>query len=95
MGLVERLVLSLTNLGGIVFDPFAGVGSAGVASAIHGRRFLGSELVPAYAKTAKLRIQSAIEGTAKYRPHDKPLYDHNQSQLSIPPDGYKSREVDA
>ncbi len=48
VGLVERLVLALTNQGDLVFDPFAGVGSTGVASALHGRRFWGVEVVPEY-----------------------------------------------
>jgi len=89
VGLIERLVLSFTNKGGLVFDPFAGVGSAGVAAAIHGRRFLGAELQEGYARTAVQRIQDAVNGNAKYRPHDKPLYDHTQSQLSRPPEGFK------
>jgi adenine-specific DNA-methyltransferase len=43
VGLIERLLLALTNLDDLVFDPFAGVASAGVACAIHGRRFWGCE----------------------------------------------------
>lgn len=41
VGLIERLVLALTDPGALVFDPFAGVASAGVAAALHGRRFWG------------------------------------------------------
>jgi adenine-specific DNA-methyltransferase len=44
VGLIERLILSLTNPGDLVFDPFAGVASAGVAAAIHNRRFLGCDI---------------------------------------------------
>jgi len=40
VGLIERLVLALTTPGDLLFDPFAGVASAGVAAAIHGRRFV-------------------------------------------------------
>lgn len=94
VGLIERLVLSLTNPGGLVFDPFAGVGSAGVAAAIHGRRFWGTEISEGYAKTAIQRIQDALDGKPQYRPHDKPLYDHTQSQLSKPPQGYRAKEED-
>ena len=43
VGLIEPLVLSLTNPGDIVFDPYAGVCSTGVAAALHGRRFVGCE----------------------------------------------------
>jgi adenine-specific DNA-methyltransferase len=85
VGLVERLVLALTKPNDMVFDPFAGVGSTGVASAIHNRRFLGSELVRAYVQTAKSRIDAALTGEAKYRPHDRQLYDHTKSKLSHRP----------
>lgn len=82
VGLIERLVLSMTKQGQLVFDPFAGVGSSGVAAALHNRHFLGCELIADYAKQAKERIDEALAGTARYRPHDKELYDHTKSKLS-------------
>jgi len=92
VGLVERLVLALTNPGGLVFDPFAGVGSTGVAAVIHQRKFWGAEVCKDYVKIAQKRIQEAIEGKAAYRPHDKPVYDHTQSHLSKVPFGYLGEE---
>ncbi len=89
VGLIERLVLALSNPGDLVFDPFAGVASAGVASAIHGRRFWGCEIVAKYAAIGRARINDALAGKAVYRPHDRPIYDHTQSNLSIPPAGFK------
>lgn len=89
VGLIERLVLALSNPGDLVFDPFAGVGSTGVAAAIHGRRFWGCELMAKYAKTGTQRIQNALDGKCAYRPHDKPLYDHAQSNLSKRPEEWK------
>ena len=86
VGLNERLVLSMTRSGGLVFDPFAGVASAGVAAAIHGRRFWGCELMAEYAKEGLARLELALDGRARYRPHDKPLYDHTQSSLSRKPE---------
>lgn len=85
VGLIERCVLALTNPGDLVFDPFAGVASAGVAAAVHGRRFWGCELMEEYAKIGKQRMQDALDGIAAYRPHDKPVYDHMQSPLSRKP----------
>ena len=85
VGLVERLVLALTNVGDLVFDPFAGVASAGVATAVHERRFIGCEIVPEYGRIGESRLQDALDGNARYRAHDKPLYDHSQSKLSISP----------
>lgn len=91
VGLIERLLLSLTNQNDLVFDPFAGVASTGVACAIHGRRFWGCEVKPEYTAVGVKRIQAALDGNPIYRPHDKPLYDHMQSKLSNPPEGFKNR----
>ena len=90
VGLIERLVLSLTNKGELVFDPFAGSGSTGVAAIIHGRAFWGCEIVDEYIEIARNRMQQSIEGTVKYRPFDKPIYDSSQSPLSSEPDEWKS-----
>lgn len=87
VGLVERLLLALTAPGELVFDPFAGVASAGVASAIHGRRFWGCELLSDYARIGAERVGAALAGLEEYRPHDKPVYDHTLSSLSRPPGG--------
>jgi adenine-specific DNA-methyltransferase len=92
VGLIERLVLALTNPGALVFDPFAGVASAGVATALHGRRFWGCEVVAEYAETGRRRVQDALDGCACYRPHDKELYDHTKSNLSKAPPGFRARE---
>lgn len=85
VGLVERCVLALTNPGDLVFDPFAGVASAGVAAAIHGRRFWGCEMMEEYSEIGMHRMQDALYGKAVYRAHDKPIYDHMQSPLSRKP----------
>lgn len=92
VGLIERLVLALTNPGDLVFDPFSGVASAGVAAAIHNRRFWGCELQKDYVSVAEERIRAALSGEAKYRPHDKPIYDHTKSTLSRLPDGWDTGE---
>lgn len=94
VGLIERLVLSMTAPGDVVFDPFAGVASSGVAAAIHGRRFWGCELDPRYAATGLRRLREAVEGRPIYRPHDKPLYDHTLSPLSRNP-GAVEKDVGA
>ena len=82
VGLIERLILALTKECDVVFDPFAGVGSAGVAAAIHNRHFLGSEIQSEYTHIAQRRMLDALAGIPKYRPHDRPLYDHRKSNLS-------------
>jgi adenine-specific DNA-methyltransferase len=94
VGLIERLVLALTNKDGLVFDPFAGVGSAGVAAALHDSRVWGSEILPEYVAVARDRIKSAVAGKARYRPHDTPVYDHTKSSLSKKPEPTTTKAKD-
>jgi len=42
--LLERIVLSSTNLGDIILDPFCGSGTTGVVAVRHGRKFIGIDL---------------------------------------------------
>lgn len=82
VGLIERLVLGLTKPSNVVFDPFTGTGSAGVAALLHGRRFLGCELDSNYAQLAYLRLLRTVTGEERFRSHAKPIYDHRLSPLS-------------
>ena len=89
VGLIERLVLALTNEGDLVFDPFSGVASSGVAAMLHNRIFWGCEIDQKYVDIGKKRLDSVLEGTVKYRPYDKPLYDPATSNLSKIPEEWK------
>jgi adenine-specific DNA-methyltransferase len=73
--LVERLVLSTTDVGDWVLDPFMGVGSSLIAASRHGRRAAGAELVEKYVDAAVLRLGSEAAGTLKTRPMNKPVFD--------------------
>lgn len=73
--LVERLLLSLTDRGDNVFDPYMGVGSAVVAAIKHGRSGYGCDVVKEYVGVARDRVQAARNGTLKTRPMDRPVYD--------------------
>ena len=42
--LLERCILSASNIGDLIFDPFMGSGTTGVAALKHGRKFCGCEL---------------------------------------------------
>lgn len=82
--LVERLVLSLTKPGDIVFDPYMGVGSSVIAALKHDRQGYGCDVVPEYVDIAWDRIQQLRAGTLKTRPMNKPVYDP-----SLPYGGHK------
>ncbi len=82
--LVERLVLSMTNKGDWVLDPFLGTGTSIIAAIIHGRRGAGAEIVGKYIDIARDRIKRTLEGTIKIRPMNKPKYQPKQiNRISI------------
>lgn len=85
--LIERLVLSMTNEGDWVLDPFLGTGTSIIAAIRHKRRGAGAETVPRYVKIARQRIKEEIAGTLRTRPMDKPIYDPEDAgnSLRIPP----------
>lgn len=74
VGLAERCVRALCPPGGIVFDPYMGTASSGVAAIINGARFLGAEKNEEYEELAYARLSKAYEGAVPFRPADRPIY---------------------
>jgi len=74
--LMQRIV-RVCPPGGIVFDPFAGSGTTGVAALLEGRRFLGIELTPDYHTIARERLDAASRGMgfAEYRAGQRGLFE--------------------
>lgn len=73
--LVERLVLSLTDEGDSVFDPYVGVGSTVIAAVLHNRHGYGCEIVQEFVDIAQARLEALEAGTLRTRPMGKPIYD--------------------
>jgi len=73
--LIERLVLSMTSKGGLVLDPFMGVGTTAVAAVLHGRKAAGAELVGKYLAIAEERVRLAAQGLLNIRPMNRPVYE--------------------
>lgn len=73
--LVERLLLSMTNEGDSVLDPYMGVGSSVVAAVMHDRHGYGCDLVEEYVDVAWQRIHDFRAGNLRTRPMNKPIYD--------------------
>ena len=55
---LKKLITIASNEGGVVFDPFMGVGSTGVAALGLRRRFIGFEINEVYFNAAKERIRN-------------------------------------
>jgi site-specific DNA-methyltransferase (adenine-specific) len=49
-GLLDRIILSSTNPGDLVLDPFSGSGTTGVSALAHGRRFIGIDSNETYLR---------------------------------------------
>jgi adenine-specific DNA-methyltransferase len=75
VGLVERLVLSMTNPGGNVLDPYLGVGSSAVAALKNGRNAYGCDIVQEYVDVARDRIAQLEAGTLRSRAMNQPIYE--------------------
>lgn len=72
--LVERLVLSMTDEGDAILDPYMGVGSSVIAALKQGRVGYGCDIVPEYVAIARQRIKSWDKGELRTRPMGKPIY---------------------
>ena len=60
--LLRRAILASSREGDVVFDPFCGSGTSGVASKELGRFFVGAEKEEEYAQLAERRIGAADRG---------------------------------
>lgn len=92
--LIERLILSMTNEGDVVLDPYLGVGSAICAAVLHGRRGFGSDIMQEYLDIAKERILAAANGTLQKRELGKPVYmpTENIKLAQLPEEFEQARE---
>ena len=75
VGLVERLVLSLTNKGDSVLDPYLGVGSTAIAAIKNGRHAYGCDVVQEYIAIAEERVEGYRNGELRVRPMNKPIHE--------------------
>ena len=56
LALVERCIQAASNVGDLIFDPFMGSGTTGVAALRNGRKFCGCEMDGEFFELAKKRL---------------------------------------
>ena len=61
--LVRRAILASTREGDLVFDPFCGSGTTGVAAKELDRFFVGTEMEEEFAELAARRLRAAARGS--------------------------------
>jgi len=91
IGLVERLVLALTNEGNLVVDPYLGVGTTAIAALKNDRRAAGADTEEKYLSIARDRVRGLYAGTLSVRPRDKPVHKPQKtSSLAQVPDEWRN-----
>lgn len=65
LSILRKMIDIASNPNDIIFDPFMGVGSVGVAALEKGRKFIGVEVLQEYFDAAKLRIEGVIKAIEK------------------------------
>jgi DNA modification methylase len=66
VALLERIILSSSNEGDVVLDPFCGCGTAVHASQKLGRQWLGIDITTLAIATIEDRLNKAFQGSCKY-----------------------------
>ncbi len=64
IGLLRKIIPNSTRVGDVVYDPFLGSGSTGVACQHLGRKCIGIELDEAYIQTSLTRLEKLTGETA-------------------------------
>jgi site-specific DNA-methyltransferase (adenine-specific) len=59
--LLERIILASTSEGSLVFDPFSGSSTTGIAAINLKRKFVGTELEPEFLNLSIKRLEHAIQ----------------------------------
>ena len=67
----ERCILALSDEGGVVLDPYAGVGSTALAALNRNRKSIAAEIEPEYHAIAMERLDAFVEGGLILRPLGK------------------------
>ncbi len=78
VALVQRLVKSLSPVGGLVADPFMGSGTSAVAAVFEKRKFIGCDQKASYVNLAKRRLVELEAGNLKFRPIGQALFVPNE-----------------
>ena len=71
-GLLYRVIMSSSNVGDVILDPFFGSGTTGAVSKKLGRNWIGIERDKKYVKVAQQRIDAAAESDSEAINVEKP-----------------------
>ena len=71
MELLRRIIEASTNEGDLIFDPFAGSSTTGVAAVLNDRKFVGCELENEFIQISKNRLNTCIKAVQQKMASEK------------------------
>jgi modification methylase len=71
-GLLYRVIMSSTNVGDVILDPFFGTGTTGTVAKMLGRNWIGIEQDRKYVRVAQNRIDAVTESDSEAIQVEKP-----------------------
>lgn len=81
--MIARIVLSTTEPGDVVLDPYMGTGTVAVVARDHDRHYVGAELDPGYHSVAQRRIAGVPDADGVF-PNLKTLRDYCEAKNEDP-----------
>lgn len=86
VSILKRMIEMASNEDDIIFDPFMGVGSTGVAAIQLNRRFIGVEIDSQYYQAGKMRIEAELEMMSQVKKCSNAYILPNESPMIIKDD---------
>ena len=80
---LKHIIRLASNPGDLIFDPFMGVGSTGVAALQLRRKFLGNEVEPEYYKASTVRLEAVQPEIIEYASDE--IGSKNESEEELEP----------
>lgn len=83
VSILKKIIRIASNEGDIIFDPFMGVGSMGVAAIDLNRKFIGVEIEKIYFMAAKDRINNVLNCNIHNNMKDMREYNNEECEASL------------
>lgn len=90
IAILKKMIDIASNEGDIVFDPFMGVGSTGVAALNLNRRFIGVELDSNYFDAAKKRVEATLYQSDLFSQTSTNYYIHEDEEKGMVSEAYEA-----
>lgn len=89
IAILKKMIEIASNEGDIIFDPFMGVGSTGVAALGLNRRFIGVEIDDEYYMAAKRRVDDALSQADLFSQSNNEYNNYESERIDMAREDYE------